>query len=186
MDNKYVTDRIDEFTKLNKEYTRKFNELLNGIRGEINKEVAAFELAEKESHDQAYNQGVMDLWEAVYAIAVDPTYGGLSTDECFKIFGHRYTTDICLNRTGFEVLNRYKKYKETKEEKERQEKEAATFEKGDVIACDAIGGEFKAILIEETEDYYMVLGDGNDYTSRLEKDVFPIRKTGKHIDLSLD
>ena len=184
MDNKYVTDRIDEFAKLNKEYTRKFNELLSSIRGEINKKVSTFELAEKESHDQAYNQGVKDLWEAVYAIVADISYGGLSTEECANIFGYKYSSGICRNLTCFEVLDRYKKFKEAKEEKERQEKEANTLKRGNIVRYTMVSGIIReSVYLGEENDAYLVVGPPDICPQRLPKDMFALAKTDGYVDL---
>lgn len=187
MNNKYVTDRIDEFTKLNEEYTRKFNAILNSIRREIDKEVAVRELTEKESHTQAYNQGVMDLWEAVYAICAERKNGGLHTAECMRMFdGSWYMPDIVEKLTCFEVLDRYKKYKEVKEEKEQRE-EAKKFKRGDIVMYDIAGTTtLKAIFLEETDTAYWTIGKLDKCPQQLPKCQFSLRKTGEHIDMSLD
>lgn len=67
----------------------------------------------------------------------------------------------------------------------KKKKETEAFERGDVVEFDTIGGWIKGIYISETAHYYNILADDNEDISALEKDLFPIRKTGKHIDLSL-
>lgn len=168
MEKKEFINIIDELTKMNSDYRAEINKQLNRISGFV---------------EQAYNQGAEDAWELARKVCVYKSEGGYTSGELMDIFETGSLVVIFDNFTAVEAMAKVKEYEERKK---KEEKESQRFERGDAVEFNAVGGPFKAIFIEETNDYYTVLCDGDYYTSRLEKDLFQVRKTGKHIDLSLE
>lgn len=178
MDNN-VIEKIDEIMKQNKEFTRDMNEKLNHIRGGLAKKT--------EDVEEAYDRGLRDMWEVVYAIAGPTDKGGLTAGECLAIFGNRYMGDIVEHCTYRECINLYRIHNEKKVGlAKKEEKEAQRFERGDVVIVENVGGQPEGIYLSETGIYHVVLYDDSCYPQLYVKDIFTLRKTGKHIDMSLD
>ena len=175
-----LLEKIDEITKLNQEYRRDINERLNLIRGGLTKKT--------EDVEEAYDRGLQDMWECIYAINASVNKGGLTVDECCAIFGNKYMTDIVERYAYRECINLYKSHMEKKSElAKKAEAEYQTVKRGDVVeVVGGIGDSCTGIFLSDGYHYYSVLLDGDSHVTELTKDVFRLTKTGKHIDLSLD
>lgn len=168
MEKKEAIKIIDELTKKNSEYRAEVNDRLNHIRGSV---------------EQAYNQGAEDAWKLARKVCVYKSEGGYTSSELMDIFETGSLVEVFDKFTAVEAMT---KVKEWEERKKKEEKETQRFERGDVIEFNTVGGPVKAIFMSEYRGSYKLMFDGNDYVSEFEKSFATLRKTGKHIDLSLD
>lgn len=168
--------KIDEIVKQNKEFTRDMNEKLNLIRGGLTKKT--------EGVDEAYDRGLQDMWEIMYAVSGDINKGGLTLDECRVIFGWSNMSGIVEHLTYSEIVNKYKEYKEKIDKVE--EKESQTFKRGDIIQYDmGRGGIFEGIfLYEDVEaEEYWVISPASGIPQAISKNTFTLTKTGNHVEI---
>lgn len=169
MEKKEVIKIIDELTKKNTEYRAEVNDQLNRIRGFV-------------EHD--YNRGAADAWALARKICVYLTDGGYTSGELMDIFGTGALVVIFDNFTAAEAMTKVKEYEERKK---KEEEEAQRFERGDVVeVVRGLGDSCTGIFLSDGYHYHSVLLDGESHVTQLTKDVITLRKTGKHIDLSLD
>lgn len=167
-----LIEKIDEIVKQNKKFTRDMNEKLNHIRGGLTKKT--------EDVEEAYDRGLRDMWEVVYAINAETDKGGLTMDECRAIFGYIYRSDIVEHLNYRECFNLYRIHSEKKAEEEAQ-----TFKRGDVVQYYAGNGVKEAIFLGEEDKHYWTISDDHTVPQKLYKGIFTLTKIGRHVDLDV-
>lgn len=119
---------------------------------------------QKGNEEDAYNKGLEDAWELAKKIAEK-----LQADR-LEIFNLAYSTEIFQRLTPREALAKFEAYEKSKEE----------IKVGDVVE---INGDMAVVTSFGTDGdvIHVIYFDGIVNSYRKDK---PIKKTGKHIDIS--
>lgn len=160
-----ILKEIEELTKLNREYRSRVNQVLNEASGAIKHVDKALK--------EEYERGVKDAWDLACKLE------SFNTNQLVKIFGYNCVSDILSYHTYYEIKNMIEEYENKKEIEE-------SIVRGDEVKVVGIGGTvFNGIFIGEdpSGSHCWVIGYDTNLPQALNKNIWVMSKTGKHVDL---
>ena len=126
-------------------------------------------------HDDDYQRGLDDAWDAARKIGCTVKEGGLANHELVSIFGNLATSFILRDYEAIEVIEKIREYEESKAQED-------AICNGDEVYFTLFSQNFKAIAIQrDLEGSWQVLNDRGRITPLAEE---LLTKTGRHVDLT--
>lgn len=153
---------------------------INSMTDKLNNSlIRTFEHVDK-CEQEAYDRGLNDCWQMIKRLYLTKKSDSITTIERGEIFGKTSIYDILRDFTPQQALEKIRAWEEKKKTEER-----AKLNIGDVVEVYVNSSIIisKAVFLNDNEDTYCILYSPLSGPQLINKSVYTLKKTGKHVDI---